>query len=108
MFNMLQLFEEKQRFGGKLLYVLAMFTFDYMSPGAKTRVRPHFHREKQRTRRAQRRRPNIANEKNTLIDKNTFAHTFISALQTDSLMSLNMGSLRLERGDVGYPFLKGC
>lgn len=94
--------------GGKLLYVLAMFTFDYMSPGTKTHVRPHFHREKQRTRRAQRRRPNIANEKNTLIDKNTFAHTFISALQTDSLMSLNMGSLRLERGDVGYPFLKGC
>lgn len=52
--------------------------------------------------------PNIANEKNTLIDKNTFAHIFILAHQKDSLMSLNMGSLRLERGDVGYPFLKGC
>lgn len=52
--------------------------------------------------------PNIANEKNTLIDKNTFAHIFSLAHQRDSLMSLNMGSLRLERGDVGYPFLKGC
>lgn len=40
--------------------------------------------------------------------KKTLAHIFILAHQRDSLMSLNMGSLRLERGDVGYPFLKGC
>lgn len=30
------------------------------------------------------------------------------AHQKDSLMSLNMGRLGLERGDVAYPFLKGC
>lgn len=51
--------------------------------------------------------PNIANEKNTLIDKSTFARIFILTHQRDSLMPLKMGSLRLGRGDVAYPFLKG-
>lgn len=51
--------------------------------------------------------PNIANEKNTLIDKSTFAQIFILTHQRDSVMPLKMGSVRLERGDVGSPFLKG-
>ena len=85
-----------------------MFTFWHLPLDSAAQVWPKFSQGKAMYGAPRQLWPNIANEKNTLIDKNTFASIFILVHQRDSLMSLNMGRLWLERGDVGYPFLKGC
>lgn len=88
-------------------YAFVMFTV-YLGPrGPRPEVSPKFWSRELAQGAPEQLWPNIANEKNTLIDKSTFAQISILTHQRDSLMPLKMGSLRLERGDVGYPFLKG-